>query len=238
MTAPDRPFVHALALCESDDVGPGTRVWAFAHVLPGAVVGRDCNIGDHAYLEGGSRIGDRVTVKNNALVWAGVEVEDDVFLGPNVVFTNDLNPRAAIHKAPEDLSRTLVRRGATLGANVTVVCDTTIGEGAFVAAGTVVVGDVPAYALLLGNPGRRVGWMCACGQRLPDELRCACGRRYELVDERTGLVPADASSASVGSAASFAESDPPSSSSGIGHGIASSGSSGCTDVPGMSGRHS
>jgi acetyltransferase-like isoleucine patch superfamily enzyme len=188
MTAPDGPSVHPSALCESDAVGAGTRVWAFAHVMPGAVVGRDCNVCDHVYIEGGAVLGDNVTVKNNVLLWDGVTVEDDVFLGPNVVFTNDRNPRAGVRKSGDELGRTLVRRGATLGANVTVVCDVTIGEGAFVGAGGVVVADVPAHAMLVGNPARRIGWMCRCGERLGDALACAaCGTTYELVDEVVGL---------------------------------------------------
>jgi UDP-2-acetamido-3-amino-2,3-dideoxy-glucuronate N-acetyltransferase len=180
-------FVHPMGLCESDRVGPRTRVWAFAHVLPGAEVGADCNLGDHAFVEGGARIGDRVTVKNAVLVWDRVTVEDEVFLGPNVVFTNDLVPRVGFRKAPEQLVPTLVRRGATVGANATVVCGVTIGRHAFVAAGAVVVADVADHALVAGNPARRIGWACACGRRLDDALACACGRRYRLVDETSEL---------------------------------------------------
>ncbi|HZD02102.1 MAG TPA: DapH/DapD/GlmU-related protein [Actinomycetes bacterium] len=181
-------FVHPKGLCESDRVGPRTRVWAFAHVLPGAEVGADCNIGDHAFVEGGARLGNRVTVKNAVLVWDRVTVEDEVFLGPNMVFTNDLTPRVGFRKSRDQLLPTLVRRGATIGANATVVSGTTIGPHAFVAAGAVVVRDVPAHALVAGNPARRTGWMCVCGQRLEASLACACGRRYRLVDEEGGLV--------------------------------------------------
>lgn len=164
--------VHPKGLCESTEVGPGTRVWAFAHVMAGAVVGADCNIGDHAFIESGAHLGDRVTVKNAVLVWDGVTVEDDVFLGPNVLFTNDLRPRAAIHRTREELLRTHVRQGATLGAGAVVVCGTTVGEHAFVAAGTVVLRDVPAHALVVGNPGRQIGWVCGCGERLPSDGPC------------------------------------------------------------------
>jgi UDP-2-acetamido-3-amino-2,3-dideoxy-glucuronate N-acetyltransferase len=184
-------FVHPMGLCESDRVGPRTRIWAFAHVLPGAEVGADCNVGDHAFIEGGARLGDRVTVKNAVLVWDRVTVEDEVFLGPNLVFTNDLTPRVGFRKAPEELVATLVRRGATLGANATVVCGVTIGRHAFVAAGAVVVRDVAEHALVAGNPARRIGWVCGCGRRLDTSLACTCGRRYRLVDETAGLALVD-----------------------------------------------
>ena len=188
-------FVHERALCESEQVGARTRIWAFAHVMKGAVVGADCNVGDHAFIETGARLGDRVTVKNCVLLWDKVTVEDDVFLGPNMVFTNDRNPRAAFKKSADAFSPTLVRRGASIGANATVVCGITIGENAFIGAGTVVIRDVPAHAVVVGNPGRRIGWMCACGERLPQALACgACGRRYRRgeggPEDKVGLVPA------------------------------------------------
>jgi len=173
-----RPFVHARALCESADVGAGTRVWAFAHVMRGAHVGRDCNIGDHAFLESGAWIGDRVTLKNAVLIWDRVRIEDDVFVGPNVVFTNDPNPRAAFKKPANEFLPTRVERGATLGANASILCGVTIGAHAFVGAGAVVTKPVPAHALVVGNPARRTGWICACGGRLDAKLRCACGRRH------------------------------------------------------------
>jgi acetyltransferase-like isoleucine patch superfamily enzyme len=183
-------FVHAAGLCESDDVGPGTRVWAFAHVLPGAVVGAGCNIGDHAFIEGGARLGDRVTVKNAVLVWDKVTVDDDVFLGPNVVFTNDRRPRSFGSKDPSTFVATHVRRGATIGANATVVCGVTIGAHAFVAAGAVVHRDVPAHALVAGNPARAVGWVCHCARRLDGSLACTCGARFEFADgSNAGLRP-------------------------------------------------
>jgi UDP-2-acetamido-3-amino-2,3-dideoxy-glucuronate N-acetyltransferase len=180
-------FVHARALCESDAVGPRTRIWAFAHVMKGAVIGADCNVGDHAFIESGARIGDRVTVKNSVLVWDKVVVEDEVFLGPNMVFTNDLMPRAGFKKPPETFLPTVVKRGATIGANATIVCGVTIGENAFIGAGTVVIEDVPPHALVVGNPARQIGWVCACGEKLPDGLACTCGRRY--VRAGAGLAP-------------------------------------------------
>jgi acetyltransferase-like isoleucine patch superfamily enzyme len=182
-------FVHPRGLCESDQVGAGTRIWAFAHVMAGARIGAGCNVCDHAFVEGGAVVGDRVTIKNGVLLWDGVSVEDDVFLGPNVVFTNDPNPRAAFKKRPEQFVATRVERGASIGANATIVCGVTIHRYAFVGAGSVVVADVPAHALVAGNPARQLGWLCACGERLPDPLLCRCGRRYRR-DDGGGLADA------------------------------------------------
>jgi acetyltransferase-like isoleucine patch superfamily enzyme len=165
-------------------------VWAFAHVLEGAVIGRDCNICDGAFVEGGVVVGDRVTVKNQVMLFDGVTLADDVFLGPGVIFTNDLNPRAFIKKHGPELATTAVRRGATIGAGSVIVCGTEIGEYAFVGAGTVVVRNVPAHAFVVGNPGRVIGWACRCGARLPDDLVCACGLRWSVGP--AGLVPAGA----------------------------------------------
>ena len=181
-SADEGVFVHTSGLCESTDVGPRTRVWAFAHVLEGARVGADCNIGDHAFIEGGARLGSRVTVKNAVLVWDGVTIEDDVFLGPNMVFTNDLRPRAFL-KASFSVVPTVVRRGATIGANATVVCGATIGEYAFVAAGALVNRDVATHELVAGNPAIRIGWVCSCGSRLGDDLTCGCGKSFERADD-------------------------------------------------------
>lgn len=175
-------FVHPAGLCDSDDVGSGTRIWAFAHVLAGATVGRCCNIGGGAFVEGGSVVGDRVTIKNQVMIFSGVTIADDVFLGPGVTFTNDLRPRAFAHLDSADLLATQVESGATLGARVVVVCGTTIGAYAFVAAGAVVTRDIPAHGFVVGNPARQIGWACRCGRRLADDLCCACGLRYELGD--------------------------------------------------------
>lgn len=187
-------YVHPAALCESADVGERTRVWAFAHILQGARVGHDCNVCDHAYIESGAVVGDRVTVKNRTLIFDGVTIEDDVFLGPAVVFTNDLRPRAHIKRGGEALSRTSVRCGATLGAGVVVVCGITIGEHVFIGAGAVVVSDVPAHGFVVGNPGRRIGWACECGERLPEDLICGCcGRTYRETSDGLEGYGSDAS---------------------------------------------
>jgi len=174
----DGVFVHPRGLCESATVGSGTRIWAFAHVLEGAEIGRDCNVGDGAYVEGGARVGDRVTIKNQVMIFERVTVEDDVFLGPGVTFTNDLNPRAHINRSGSELLATKVCRGATLGAQAVVVCGTTVGQHAFIAAGAIVTRDVPAHGFVVGNPGRLIGWACECGLRLPADLACTCGRNY------------------------------------------------------------
>ncbi len=185
---PGGPQIHPAALCESDEVGAGTRVWAFAHVLPGARIGRDCNVCDHVFVEGGVVVGDRVTIKNGVMLFTGVTVEDDVFLGPGVVFTNDRMPRRERPKQPDELQPTVVRQGASLGAGVVVVCGTEIGEYALIGAGTVVVRDVPAHALMVGNPARQLGWVCTCGERLPPNFTCAaCGERHRLLPEQAGL---------------------------------------------------
>jgi UDP-2-acetamido-3-amino-2,3-dideoxy-glucuronate N-acetyltransferase len=167
-TAPAKPyFAHPQALVESEDIGPGTRIWAFAHVLPGARIGANCNICDHAFIETGAVLGNNVTVKNGVAIWWGVTVEDNVFLGPNCVLTNDPNPRAYIKKSNPALQTTLIRSNATVGANATILCGTTIGQYAFVGAGAVVLRTVLDFALMVGNPARQVGWMCSCAGRLP-----------------------------------------------------------------------
>src|SRR3954451_24208421 len=173
-------FVHPQGLCESETVGDGTRIWASAHVLAGGQVGREWIVCDGVFVESGAVVGDRVTLKNGVLVWDGVTIEDDVFVGPATVFTNDLRPRS---RAEFTLGRTLVRSGASLGANCTIVCGHTIGRFAFVAAGAVVTKAVLDHALVVGNPARRVGWVCECGERLPDvppggSVSCGCGRSY------------------------------------------------------------
>lgn len=154
--APADVFVHPQALCESAHVGPGTRIWAFAHVLPGAVVGRDCNVCDGVFIENDVRIGDRVTIKCGVQVWDGVRLDDDVFVGPNATFTNDAFPRS--RQKPPQFLRTRVERGASIGANATILPGVTIGRGAMVGAGAVVVRPVPAWAIVAGNPARIVGY--------------------------------------------------------------------------------
>ena len=179
--------IHPTALVESDNVGDGTQIWAYAHVMAGAEVGVDCKLGDGAFVEGGARIGDRVTVKNNSLIWHGVTIGDDVFVGPNVVFTNDMSPRAHKPSDPSLWLDTVVERGASIGANSTIVCGVTLDEDCMVGAGSVVTKDVARNALVVGNPAKQIGWVGQCGQRLNEERSCvSCGRTYR--EEQEGLV--------------------------------------------------
>ncbi len=155
-------FVHAQALCESHHVGAGTRVWAFAHILPGAVIGNDCNICDGVFIENDVKVGNRVTVKCGVQLWDGVELEDDVFVGPNATFTNDMFPRSRQHKASS--ARTRVEKGASIGANATILANLVIGQNAMVGAGAVVTQSVPPNAIVVGNPAKIVGYVNAASQ--------------------------------------------------------------------------
>ncbi len=189
-------FEHPSALVESAAIGRGTRIWAFAHVLKGAQVGRHCNIGDHCFIEGGAQIGDGVTVKNGVAIWEGVVVRDNAFIGPFAVFTNDLAPRsprfpgaARRYQSKAWLSRTVVEQGASIGANATILCGLRIGRFAMIAAGAVVTRDVSAHALMVGVPARQTGWVCECGTRLAVDGRglasCpTCHLRFQARDER------------------------------------------------------
>jgi len=184
-TAPARDvFVHPSS-CVDDGcvVGAGTKIWHFCHVMPGARLGRGCSLGQNVMVGPGVVLGDGVRVQNNVSLYEGVELGDFVFCGPSVVFTNVRFPRAEFPRRDAFLP-TRVRRGATLGANATVVCGVEVGAYALVGAGAVVTRDVPAHALVVGAPARRVGWVCRCGERLPraadaTDIGCpACGRRY------------------------------------------------------------
>lgn len=179
------PFVHPSAVVDEDVVlGRGTKVWHFVHVSRGARIGARCVLGQNVFVGPGVRLGDGVRVQNNVSIYTGVEVENDVFLGPSCVFTNVVNPRSHVERKDE-FRATRVRRGATVGANATIVCGHDLGEYCFVGAGAVVTRDVAPYALVLGNPARRVGWMCRCGERLPDGVEqsvacAACGAGYAV----------------------------------------------------------
>jgi UDP-2-acetamido-3-amino-2,3-dideoxy-glucuronate N-acetyltransferase len=159
-------FVHESSIIDQGaEIGSGTKIWHFCHVMPGAHIGQDCNIGQNVFIGANTQIGNRVKIQNNVSVYSGVMLEDDVFLGPSMVFTNVINPRSQVNRRDE-FQATLVKRGATIGANATILCGITLGEYAFVGAGSVVTRDVPAYALVHGNPARLQGWMCQCGNKL------------------------------------------------------------------------
>ena len=181
------PFIHESAYVDQGaQLGPGTKVWHFCHVMPGAVIGADCSLGQNVVVMNGTRIGNNVKIQNNVSIYEGVELEDDVFCGPSMVFTNVLNPRSHVSRKHE-YRKTLVRRGATIGANATIVCGLTLGEYCMVGAGAVVTRDVPAFALVTGVPARRSGWVCACGTALlldAGRAQCRdCGASYRQVEE-------------------------------------------------------
>jgi acetyltransferase-like isoleucine patch superfamily enzyme len=164
---------------ESADIGTGTRIWAYAHVMAGARVGTGCNLGEGVFIESGVVIGNDVTIKNGVAVYDKVIVEDEAFLGPHCVFTNDLRPRSGRFKRQaETFLTTRIRRGASIGANATIVCGHEVGEYAMVAAGAVVTRNVAAHTLVSGVPARPRGLVCVCGEMLSDALVCECGRHY------------------------------------------------------------
>ena len=177
-------FVHKSSYIDEDvQIGSGTRIWHFCHVQKGARIGENCTLGQNVNVSNNVKIGNYVKIQNNVSVYEGVELEDYVFCGPSCVFTNDLTPRSKYPKGSAGYIKTLVRYGASIGANATVICGNTIGRWAMVASGAVVTKNVPDYALVAGVPAKQVGWVCECGIPLKNGLNCnECGRKYVLTD--------------------------------------------------------
>lgn len=187
-------FIHPKALVETDQIGEGTRIWAFSHIMKDVTIGTNCNVGDGTFMEGGVVVGNNVTIKNGNMLWEGITLEDGVFVGPQVYFTNDRHPRSP--RLPEAsyryedhswLSKTVVKTGASIGAGAVILPGLTIGEYATVGAGAVVTHDVKPYAIVIGNPARWVGWVCRCGLPLSfenKETACSCGKTYQFDEEK------------------------------------------------------
>lgn len=173
-------FIHNTSIVESKDIGKGTKIWEFCHILPDTKIGMNCNICAYCFIENGVRVGNNVTIKNGVSLWKKVSIEDNVFIGPDVVFTNDLNPRAEIKKGDDELLETVVKNGCTIGANSTILCGIVLGNYSFIAAGSVITRDITDYALMMGNPAKQAGYMCQCGKRMIPDSRCDCGRIYRV----------------------------------------------------------
>ncbi|GAV12377.1 acyltransferase [Paenibacillus sp. NAIST15-1] len=174
-------FEHSHAIVETEYIGEDTRVWAFAHILPGAVIGSNCNINDHTFIENDVILGDNVTVKSGVYIWDGVRIKDNVFIGPNVTFTNDLRPRSKQY--PSSFLNTTLDEWSSIGANATIVAGITIGKYAMVGAGSLVTKDIPNNTLWYGNPARFKGYICNCGDKLSNDLVCpSCKKQYSLED--------------------------------------------------------
>ena len=181
-------FVHESSyIDENVTIGEGTKIWHFCHIQSGAVIGKNCSLGQNVNVSNNVIIGNHVKIQNNVSLYEGVEIEDYVFCGPSMVFTNDLTPRSKYPKGSAGYQKTLVREGATIGANATIVCGHTIGKNAMIAAGAVVTQNVPDHALMAGVPAKQIGWACECGQKLNQQLICEqCNRKYK--QSENGLI--------------------------------------------------
>ena len=186
-------FVHPTSFVEEpSNIGDGTKIWHFSHVMPNTAIGKNCTIGQNVFIGENVNIGNNVKLENNVSVFEGVTLEDDVFCGPSCVFTNVIKPRSHVSRKHE-FKPTLVKKGATIGANATIICGNTIGKYAFIGAGAVVTKDIPDHALVYGNPSRIQGWVCECGERLKEEGRSVwcpeCGKIYRLEEGRCTALP-------------------------------------------------
>lgn len=183
-------FAHETAVIDAGcTIGEGTKIWHFSHIMPNCTIGERCNIGQNVVVSPDVILGNNVKIQNNVSLYTGVVCEDDVFLGPSMVFTNVMNPRSAVNRR-DQYSKTVVRKGASIGANATIVCGNDIGEYAFIGAGSVVTKEVPAYALVVGNPARQIGWMSAFGHRLTfdENGQAVCPESNEQYELRNGAV--------------------------------------------------
>lgn len=173
-------FIHESSFADpSAQIGEGTKIWHFCNVMKDSKIGKNCILGQNVHVGPKVSIGNGVKIQNNVSLYEGVVLEDDVFCGPSMVFTNVMNPRSHVSRKHE-FKKTLVKKGATIGANATIVCGNTLGEYSFIGAGAVIIKDVPAYALMVGNPARQIGWMCSCGVKLPKNLKCSeCGSGFK-----------------------------------------------------------
>lgn len=180
-------FKHENAIVESDKIGKDTRVWAFTHILPGAVIGENCNINDHTFIENDVILGNNVTVKSGVYIWDGVRIANNVFIGPNVTFTNDLTPRSKQY--PEKFEQTLIEEWASIGANSTIIAGNTVGKYAMVGAGSVITKNIPNNTLWYGNPARFKGYVCNCGQVLNKQFFCIkCKKQFNLTNNQLGEI--------------------------------------------------
>lgn len=184
-------YKHPTAIVENDEIGDGAKIWHFVHIRKNAIIGKNCNIGKSVYIDAGVKIGDNVKIQNFTSLYMGVEIDDDVFIGPSVVFTNDLYPRAFIWEE-EKVVRTNVKKGSSIGANATIICGVTVGEYAMVGAGSVVTKNVPPFSLVFGNPARLRGYVCYCGKKLSEIIeskegmviyKCECGKTVKIMKE-------------------------------------------------------
>jgi acetyltransferase-like isoleucine patch superfamily enzyme len=196
----EKDFIHQTAIVESDQIGENTNVWAYAHIMKGVQIGRNCNIGDHCFIESGVVVGNYVTIKNGNMIFEGVVIEDGVFIGPHVFFTNDLFPRSprlleakSRYTNRDWLYTTKIEYGASLGAGAVIIAGNTIGKFAMVGAGAVVTKDIPDYALVIGNPAKQIGWVCQCGEKLKPQnelMICqSCLKTYQNNGTNLFLLP-------------------------------------------------
>ena len=176
----EKVFIHESSYVDDNCIiGGGTKIWHFSHIMSGCQIGENCNIGQNVVVSPGVVLGRNCKVQNNVSIYTGVRCGDDVFLGPSMVFTNVINPRSAVSRKDE-YKDTFIRRGASVGANATIVCGNTLGEYCLIGAGSVVTKDVPAHALMAGIPAKQIGWVCNCGNVLDKDFNCSCGKKFKI----------------------------------------------------------